>query len=200
LKDFKRLKEEYENQNNIVFLEEPVNQWEQIKDNKGNNMLQKYYENPKKYAFSFQMMAFITRRNLIRDTIAKYDGCKVIIMERSLEADRKIFVNMLQKDGLLESTDVSIYDMISKDDLEKYGVDGVIWLATEPEECRRRIEKRGRDGEEAITMEYLENLDLWHKEWLDGSTKNEEKYKICKMFDNTDLTMIEQIFHKENIM
>ena len=43
----------------IYFLPEPVAIWESITDNQGVNIIEKYYANQSKYAFSFQMMAYI---------------------------------------------------------------------------------------------------------------------------------------------
>jgi len=45
----------------IIFLEEPVKEWENIKDDDGMNKLTKFYEDQKKYSFAFQMMAYISR-------------------------------------------------------------------------------------------------------------------------------------------
>ena len=42
--------------NTFHFIEEPVDEWENIKDKKGNNMIEKYYKQQNKYSFSFQMM------------------------------------------------------------------------------------------------------------------------------------------------
>ena len=59
----KKLKNTFHNIENIkiIFLDEPVSVWENIKDKDGKNIIEKYYENQKKYAFSFQMMAYISR-------------------------------------------------------------------------------------------------------------------------------------------
>lgn len=37
----------------IVFVDEPVSSWENIKDSDGKNMIEKFYENQMKYAFAF---------------------------------------------------------------------------------------------------------------------------------------------------
>ena len=57
---FEELKNVYSCIPNIVFLEEPVSEWEKIKNKQGEPMLQLFYRDPKKYSFSFQMMAFIS--------------------------------------------------------------------------------------------------------------------------------------------
>ena len=53
------LKDTYKNNNNVVFLQEPVDMWNTIKDSNGETILSKFYGNQEKYAFSFQMMAYI---------------------------------------------------------------------------------------------------------------------------------------------
>ena len=53
----------------VIYLPEPVAEWESIKDSDGKNAIEKYYENPDKYAFSFQMMAYISRIHQLRETL-----------------------------------------------------------------------------------------------------------------------------------
>ena len=53
----------------VIYLPEPVEVWESIKDKDGKNAIEKYYENPEKYAFSFQMMAYISRIHQLKETM-----------------------------------------------------------------------------------------------------------------------------------
>ena len=78
----------------IVFLKEPVDEWETIKDHEGTTMLQKFYADQEKYSFSFQMMAYISRLSLLKDTIENNPDA-IIITERSLMTDRHVFAKML---------------------------------------------------------------------------------------------------------
>jgi deoxyadenosine/deoxycytidine kinase len=55
----------YDNNTNVIFLREPVDDWEQIKDNEGNTMLKLFYADQEKYSFAFQMMAYISRLKYI---------------------------------------------------------------------------------------------------------------------------------------
>ena len=68
----KKIKDIYSTTTNIVFLREPVEEWEAIKDKNGETMLQKFYANQEKYSFSFQMMAYISRLKILRDTVKRY--------------------------------------------------------------------------------------------------------------------------------
>ena len=48
-------------------LQEPVESWLNTKDSSGKHILQHYYEDQKKYGFTFQMNAFISRVNDIEE-------------------------------------------------------------------------------------------------------------------------------------
>ena len=63
------LKKHYTDNKHVIFLKEPVDDWEKIKDKQGNSMLSKFYADQEKYAFAFQMMAYISRLKILRDTI-----------------------------------------------------------------------------------------------------------------------------------
>ena len=61
-----KLHEKYQHDPTIIFLKEPVDTWEQIKDEtSGDTILKMFYANPAKYAFPFQIMAYITRLSLL---------------------------------------------------------------------------------------------------------------------------------------
>ena len=77
----KRLKDILKESNNIIFLQEPVDEWETIKDKNGITILQKFYEDQEKYSFAFQMMAYISRLSLLKRTIEE-NPLKIIITER----------------------------------------------------------------------------------------------------------------------
>jgi deoxyadenosine/deoxycytidine kinase len=163
------LKQKYKDCNQVLFLQEPVDVWESVKQN-GKNMLELYYSNPNKYAFAFQIMAHTTRLQLIRkavdDVITNKPQIKTIIMERSLEADREIFAKMLYHDGVLQHTEYQIYCMMSNNGLQDFSMDGIIWLTTDADECSRRIKMRNRKGEETIPLQYLKTCEIYHKQWL----------------------------------
>ena len=54
---------------NTLLLLEPVDEWVNMKDSKGKNILEHYYEDSKKYSFSFQMNSFISRcEKLLEET------------------------------------------------------------------------------------------------------------------------------------
>lgn len=162
------LKKHYNSNENIVFLREPVDEWEKIKDTNGNTMLQKFYADQEKYSFAFQMMAYISRLSIMRDTIKKNkDKDIIIITERSLYTDKYVFAKMLYDQGKIEEVTYQIYlhwfDEFAKD----FPINNVIYVNADPEKCYERIHKRARPGEEIIPLCYLENCHKYHEEFLD---------------------------------
>lgn len=77
------MKEALKDHENVVFLKEPVDEWELIRDKDGKTMLQKFYADQDRYSFAFQMMAYISRLALLRDTIKEHPHA-TFITERSL--------------------------------------------------------------------------------------------------------------------
>jgi thymidylate kinase len=67
--------------NSVVFVDEPVDEWSTVTDSDGVTILQKYYADQKRYAFAFQMMAFITRAKRLRLALAE-NPHKIIVTER----------------------------------------------------------------------------------------------------------------------
>ncbi len=161
----RRLKSILIETNNIIFLQEPIDEWESIKDKNGITILQKFYENQEKYSFAFQMMAYISRLNLLKKAIEENPN-KIIITERCLNTDRYVFAKMLHDSGKIEDIEYSIYlkwfDHFA--DIQK--TQKVIYLKTKPEVCFERISKRNRDGESNIPLDYLENCHNYHEDMI----------------------------------
>ena len=153
------------NLSNVVFLPEPVDVWTEIKDKDGMNIIEHYYSNQQKYAFSFQMMAYITRLSQLRKAIKETPKDYIIITERCLLTDRHIFAKMLYDDGKIEEIEYNIYMRWFDEFLEECKIDGIIYIETDPTVCKERIGIRNRAGEN-IPLSYLENCHKYHQEWL----------------------------------
>ena len=71
-----KLEEIFKNNTDYYFLQEPVSIWNTIKDENGVTILEKFYNETEKYAFQFQMMAYISRLSILREALknkkAKY--------------------------------------------------------------------------------------------------------------------------------
>jgi deoxyadenosine/deoxycytidine kinase len=144
-----------------VYVDEPLNKWDQIQDANGQTILQKFYQDQSKYGFPFQTMALVSRLIAIRDAINANPG-KVIISERSLYTDKLVFAKMLFEGGIIEDVNYQIYLSCFDAFISQCPVDAVIYIRTDAKVCRERITKRLREGEQGIPLEYLENCERYH--------------------------------------
>ena len=155
-----------EDHNHIMFLKEPVDEWDKIRDKEDTPFLTKFYENTEKYSFAFQIMACTTRIGVIKRAIEENPDCKVFICERSIEADAQIFAKMLHEDGLIGELEYQVYQLFYNEHKELYKTTGCVYLDTIAEKCHERVKKRSRDGENGISLEYLEKCQNYHNNWL----------------------------------
>jgi deoxyadenosine/deoxycytidine kinase len=161
---FKQLKRE-----NIIFVDEPVDEWIKIKDNNGNNALQLFYDNQEMNSFWFQIMAYITRlRNLL--DVLEDNSDKIIICERSIYTDKYVFAQMLYDMGYIKEIEWKTYLYWFDTFKNKTNIDLILYVNTQPKECYNRINIRNRDEEKNnISLDYLQKCHQKHTEWLYNS-------------------------------
>ena len=168
------LRKQYTNHTHIIFLQEPVDEWEKIKDNEGNTMLKKFYANQEKYSFAFQIMAYISRLTILRQTIKNIIHDKInqyiIITERSLYTDKHVFAKMLYDQGKIEDVCYQIYLNLFEEFVNDFPINYVVYVNTNSAKCYERIHKRARDGEEVIPLTYLTDCHNYHETFLDEHT------------------------------
>ena len=165
---WKLLKDAYKLRDDVHFVEEPVDSWHDIVDEKGVPILTNFYKDHRAYAFRFQMMAYISRLALLRRTVRENAGrCRVIITERSVDTDRNIFAKMLYDSGDIAHDEYTIYNMWFDEFVRDLPVAGLIYIRADPETCVDRSAKRGREGE-TIPMEYVQKCHDYHETWING--------------------------------
>ena len=167
------LASKFESRNDIVFLQEPVDEWSQITDVDGTTMLEKFYKNQGRYAFSFQMMAYISRLALLKKTRDE-NPTAIIVTERSLFTDRHVFAKMLYDTKQIEETEYKIYLRWFDTFADEYPIDKVIYVKTEPPTCLGRIVKRNRGGEMTIGIDYLNRCGRYHNMMVDNVYQQEK--------------------------
>lgn len=171
----------------ICYLQEPVSQWTSFIDKNGKNIIENYYSDQKKYAFQFQMMAYISRLSQFKQVIKQ--GYDVIFTERSMYTDRNVFAKMLYDEGKIEEIEYKIYNAWFDEFAECLQNMKIYYVKADAEICHSRIEKRSRKGEENIPLDYLKSCSNYHNKWLDDFKK-----KIV-LNGNTDIS---ENVYKEN--
>ena len=83
----------------IIFLQEPVDDWKNIVDENNKNLIENYYVDQKKWGFSFQITTLISRISQLKNI--RDNGCEVVVItERSISSDKNVFCKMLYDDGI----------------------------------------------------------------------------------------------------
>lgn len=157
-----------------------------------NPLLPLYYQNPERYAFSMQV--YMLNRRFEQQKFAQDAAFMGIssVQDSSLFGD-SCFVEMLRKDGILCDTEVEVYSQLFANmSREVMYPSLVVYLNCEPEIARKRIEKRGRDCEKGISLDYLSKL----KAELDWFILDFQRYTFVKEINaNADMTP-DEIYHR----
>jgi len=149
----------------ICFLQEPVDEWEALRDENNLTLLQLYYKDQQTYSFAFQIMAFMTRLKQLKEALSKnYD---IIITERSLSADHNIFTKMLLDENIIKQIEYKIYLKWVEEFKFNMPNEYIIYLKTDPETAHERIIQRNRLGEN-IDINYINKCHNYHESWLNN--------------------------------
>ena len=162
------LKARFSKDTRIAFADEPVNLWQSIRNEEGKSILECYYADPRKYAFCFQMIACGTRLKALRDASSPAFGSPppdIVVTERCLDSDYKVFAKLLIADGLLSSTEVATYGIWRDAVGDLFAPSAILYLRSTPSLARARIHERARVGE-VVDIEYLKRLHVAHEEWI----------------------------------
>lgn len=165
------LKEIYKSSERVIFVPEPVDDWAEVKDKDGVTMLEKFYADQHRWGFSFQIMAYISRLTLLRNTIKKHPN-SIIITERSLYTDKYVFAKMLFEQGKIEDVNYQIYKRWFYAFIDEVPLEKVIYVKTDPTICYSRIAKRSRQGESVIPLAYLDECHTYHEKMLDRTSES----------------------------
>ena len=160
------LKKKFTNKGSVIFVEEPLQQWLNLVDGDGSNILGKFYGDQERWSYSFQMHAFITRS---KDILKQNTTDNVVIIERSVLTDCNVFATLLHESGKISELEWKLYNEWFSwltGHFKKVKPDKYIYLKADPEVSFNRMVKRTRDEETNIPLEYLEQVSDKHDKWL----------------------------------
>lgn len=144
----------------LRLIEEPVDD---------NPYLAKFYQDPKKYAFGMQV--FLLHRRFAIQQLASLEatgvgGFKGAILDRSLSGDR-VFAKLHLQEGNIDELDWRTYE-------DAYSImcrtllppTLMVFLDIQPGTAYARMQKRNRDAEVGVPLEYLQKLRRGYQELL----------------------------------
>ncbi len=163
----------------LNFIDEPLDTWTSLKNEAGENLLQVFYKDIPRWAYTFQNCAILSRAQNIRRAVEEWtQRCaadpaevenNIFITERCLETDKNVFAQMLRDDGKLDGIEWDLYNRWYAMLDGVATINGLVYVNTGPEICLERIKHRARNGEQEIPVDYLYNLDKYHKSWISST-------------------------------
>ena len=147
----------------IVF--ETHEQWQKVGGTE--NLLEKFYTDTQRWAYTFQTYAFVTRV-ISQQEHAKNNLFSAQLLERSVFSDRYCFAQVAHELGNMNFLEWKLYQEWFAWLVDNYVVkpSGFIYLRTSPETCYKRLKKRSRHEEVGVSLEYLQQLHDKHEAWL----------------------------------
>ena len=146
-----------------------------------NPYLFDFYEDMSRWSFNLQVY-FLNKR--FKDVVDISKNQEVIIQDRTIYEDARIFAPNLHDMGLMSSRDFETYSDLF--DLMMSLVkmpDLLIYLKSSIPNLVSQIQKRGREYEKTIRIDYLTGLNERYEKWIDGYTGHllvidADKYKF----------------------
>ena len=138
----------------------------QFEDVDHNPYLMDFYEDMPRWSFNLQVYFLNGRLNQLLE-IAR--GTETIIQDRTIYEDANIFAPNLHEMGLMSKRDFDNYfgffstikSMVQPPDL-------LIYLKASVPTLVSQIQKRGREYEENIRLDYLKKLNDYYNKWIDN--------------------------------
>jgi len=158
--------------------------WEPLYEAVDNNpYLEDFYSDMKRWSFNLQIY-FLNNR--FQQIIEIQKSTRNIIQDRTIYEDAFIFAENLHDMGLMTSRDYENYRAIF-DNITSFikPPDLLIYLKASVPTLVNNIQRRGREYESGIRLDYLSKLNDKYQKWIDG-------YKLGKLLvldkDNLDFT------------
>lgn len=131
-----------------------------------NPYLSDFYDDMSRWSFNLQIY-FLNKR--FKDVVDISNNSETIIQDRTIYEDAKIFAPNLHDMGLMSSRDFDTYSDLF--DLMMSLVkmpDLLIYLKSSIPNLVSQIQKRGREYEKTIRIDYLTGLNERYDKWIDS--------------------------------
>ncbi|HNY02780.1 MAG TPA: deoxynucleoside kinase [Bacteroidales bacterium] len=133
-----------------------------------NPYLNSFYEDMQRWSFNLQIY-FLNSR--FRQVIDIRNSGKTVIQDRTIYEDAFIFAPNLHAMNLMSTRDFenyrSLFELMSSFIRPP---DLLIYLRASVPTLVNQIQKRGRDYENSIRLDYLKNLNEMYEDWINGYT------------------------------
>jgi deoxyadenosine/deoxycytidine kinase len=141
--------------------------WEALYESVENNpYLVSFYEDMQRWSFNLQVY-FLNSR--FRQVVELRKKKKTVIQDRTIYEDAYIFAPNLHAMGLMPTRDFENYSSLFELMIQfLQPPDLLIYLTAEVPTLVNQIQKRGREYESSIRLDYLKSLNDRYEEWISG--------------------------------
>lgn len=138
----------------------------QYEDVENNPYLFDFYQDMKRWSFNLQVYFLNSRFKQIVDI---QQGDQVIIQDRTIYEDAHIFAPNLHEMGLMSARDFENYFNLFKNISQLINPpDLLIYLKASIPKLVGNIQKRGREYEENLRLDYLKRLNENYERWIEN--------------------------------
>lgn len=138
----------------------------QYEDADDNPYLNDFYDDMQRWSFNLQVYFLNSRFGQVQEI---RQGKQKVVQDRTIYEDAYIFAPNLHAMGLMTTRDYENYFSLFKlmDSLVK-APDLIIYLRATVPTLVKHIQKRGRDYESSIRLDYLKRLNERYEAWVTG--------------------------------
>jgi deoxyadenosine/deoxycytidine kinase len=137
--------------------------YESVED---NPYLRDFYQDMKRWAFHLQIYFLNSRFNQLNDIRSSK---RTTIQDRTIYEDAYIFAANLHASGHINDRDYQSYLSVFHSMVKFVAPpDLLIYLKADIPKLVQQIQKRGRDYEYAIRLDYLKTLNEHYEEWINS--------------------------------
>ncbi|BDS10201.1 deoxynucleoside kinase [Aureispira anguillae] len=158
-----------------------------------NPYLEDFYNDMSRWSFNLQIY-FLNNR--YRQIVEIQKGDTTVIQDRSIYEDAHIFAPNLHQMGLMATRDFHNYfDLFKLMSSQVNAPDLLIYLKASVPTLVNHIQKRGRDYESTMSLNYLKSLNDKYEEWIN----NYDAGKLL-VLDVNELDYKDNIEHRQFVI
>ena len=129
-----------------------------------NPYLADFYGDMSKWSFHLQVYFLNSRFEQVNKV---RNGERTVIQDRTIYEDAYIFAKSLYNQGFFNERDYQNYLSLFNSMIDKvHPPNLLIYLRADIPRLFERIQKRGRDFEDTMSIDYLKNLNRCYEEWI----------------------------------
>lgn len=144
----------------VTIFQEPVSDWQ---------FLSKFYEDPSRWGLTFNLEVLMTFQQWKDITFNA-------LIERSPLSCRYVFTQLQYDNQQITADELALFDKLFNN--MAWFPDVIIYIDTSPSMCFERMQKRGRECESCVPLEYLQSVDEKYQVMLSIAKNNNVKVYV----------------------